>query len=67
LKKSKFEEENTMKSRYHSFNVDEIDKMLLDVLLEYGSNANALTIAKALREAIESECNRKEDEQNAQH
>lgn len=56
-----------MKSRYHSFNVDEIDKMLLDVLLEYGSNANALTIAKALREAIESECNRKEDEQNAQH
>lgn len=56
-----------MNSRYHSFNVDEIDKMLLDVLLEYGSDANALTIAKALREMIESECNRKEEEQNAQH
>lgn len=44
-----------MKRRYNSFSIDEINNMLLNVLEEYGSDANALTFVKAFREEMDEE------------
>lgn len=44
-----------MKRRYNSFSIDEINNMLLNVLEEYGTDANALTFVKAFREEMDAE------------
>lgn len=56
-----------MKRRYNSFNVDEINNMLLNVLEEYGTDANALTFIKAFREEIDAECEPAKGDQDEEH
>lgn len=44
-----------MKRSYNNFSIDEINNMLLNVLEEYGTDANALTFVKAFREEMDAE------------
>lgn len=55
-----------MKRRYNNFSTDEINNMILNVLEEYGSDANALTFVKAFREEMDAET-RGEEEHRDEH
>ncbi len=50
-----------MKRRYNNFSIDEINNMILNVLEEYGSDANALTFVKAFREEMDTEARGEEE------
>lgn len=55
-----------MKRRYNNFSTDEINNMLLNVLEEYGTDANALTFVKAFREEMDEET-REEEKHRDEH
>lgn len=44
------------KHEYEAFSVSELDTIMLDVICEYGSDANAITIVNAIREALYDIC-----------
>ena len=56
-----------MKRSYNSFSIDEINNMLLNVLEEYGTDANALTFVKAFREEMDAECEPNKGNEDEEH